>query len=80
MKLSISLRFEGTIVNTNATYRDASTVTLIEMDFGKIMNNPVLLKKLSAAKPQTIEQTKALFKRVEGLKVETNNPVTIEFK
>jgi hypothetical protein len=50
------------------------------MDFGKIMNNPVLLKKLSAAKPQTIEQTKALFKRVEGLKVETNNPVTIEFK
>lgn len=80
MKLSISLRFEGTIVNTNATYRDASTVTLIEMDFGKIMNNPVLLKKLSAAKPQTIEETKALFKRVEGLKVETNNPVTIEFK
>jgi hypothetical protein len=80
MKLNISLRLEGTIVNTNATYRDGSTVTLIEMDFGKIMSNPALLKQMSAAKPQTIEETKALFKRVEGLKFETNNPVTIEFK
>ena len=79
MKLNISLRFEGTIVNTNATYRDGSTVTLIEMDFGKIMSNHELLKQLSTAKPQTIEETKALFKHVEGLKFETNNPVTIEF-
>jgi len=80
MKINISLRLEGTIVNTNATHRNGSTVTLIEMDFGKIMDNPALFKQLSAVKPQTIEETKALLKRVEGLKFETNNPVTIEFK
>jgi hypothetical protein len=80
MKLKISLQFEGTIVNTNATFRDGSTVTLMEMDFGKIMTNAALFKQLSAAKPQSIEETKALLKSVEGLKVETNNPVTVEFK
>jgi hypothetical protein len=50
------------------------------MDFGKIMSNAELLKKLNTAKPQSMEETKALLKNVEGLKIETNNPVTIEFK
>lgn len=80
MKIIISLQCEGTIVQTNATYREGSMVTLIEMDFGKIMSNAALLKKLTTAKPQSIEETKALLKNVEGLKIETNNPVTIEFK
>ncbi len=80
MKLKISLQFEGTIVDTNATFRDGSTVTLMEMDFGKIMNNATLFKQLAAAKPQSIEETKALVKSIEGLKIETNNPVTVEFK
>lgn len=80
MKLKISLQFAGTIVNTNATFRDGSTVTLMEMDFGKIMNNAKLFNQLAAAKPQSIEETKALVKSIEGLKIETNNPVTVEFK
>ncbi|MCX5846120.1 MAG: hypothetical protein NTW12_07155 [Deltaproteobacteria bacterium] len=80
MKLKISLHIEGTIVKTNATYRDGSTVTLIEMDFGKIVSNPELFKKLSASKPESIEETKALVKSVEGLKFEINNPVTVDFK
>jgi hypothetical protein len=80
MKISISLQLEGTIVNTNATYRDGSTVALIEMDFAKMMDDAEQLNKLGAAKPQTIEETKALFKGFKGLKYETNNPVTVEFK
>ena len=80
MKLVISLKFEGTIVKTNAAYRNGSTVTLVEMDFNKFLDNAALLKQLSAAKPQSVEETKALLKSVEGLKFETNNPVTVEFQ
>jgi hypothetical protein len=80
MKLKIALRFEGTILKTNATYRDGSTVTLIEMDFGKIISNATLFKQLLAVNPQSIGETKALFKNVEGLKFETNNPLTVEFE
>jgi hypothetical protein len=80
MKLSISLQFEGTIVNTNATYRDGSTVGLIEMDFAKMMDDAERLNKLGAATPQTIEETKALFKGFKGVKYEMNNPVIVEFK
>ena len=80
MTLSISLQFDGIIVNTNATYRYGSTVTLMEMDFGKIINNSELFRQMSTAKPQSIEEVKALLKGVRGLKVELNNPVIVEFK
>ena len=80
MKLKISLQFEGAIINTNATYRDGSTVTLIEIDLGKIMNDATLFKQMLAVNPQSVGETKALFKNVEGLKFETNNPVTVEFR
>ncbi|MEN6319354.1 MAG: hypothetical protein ABFD82_11440 [Syntrophaceae bacterium] len=80
MRLVISLKFEGTIVKTNASYRDGSMVTLVEMDFNKFLDNADLLKQLNAAKPQSIEATKALLKNVKGLKFEMNNPVTVEFQ
>lgn len=80
MKLVISLKFEGTIVKTNASYRDGSMVTLVEMDFNKFLDNADLLKKLNVAKPQSIEETKTLLKNVKGLKFEMNNPVTVEFQ
>jgi hypothetical protein len=44
------------------------------MNFGKIMNNATLFKQLNAAKPQFIEETKALLKSAEDLKYETDNP------
>ncbi len=80
MKVKIAIQFEGTIKNTNASYRDGSTVTLIEMDIGKLMTNSALFKQVLAANPLSIGETKALFKSVEGLKFETNNPVTVEFE
>ena len=80
MKLNISLQFEGTILKTNAAYRDGSTVTLIEMDFGKIISNATLFMQMLAVNPQSVGETKALLKDVEGLKFETSNPVTVEFK
>ena len=80
MKLKIALQFEGTIINTNASYRDGSTVTLIEMDIGKLMTNSALFKQVLAANPLSVGETKSLFKNVEGLKFETNSPVTVEFK
>jgi len=80
MKLRMALNIGGSIVQTNATYRDGSTLTLMEIDFGKVVSNYDLLKKMSEAKPQSIEETKALLKGIVGFKMELNYPVTVEFK
>ena len=80
MKLSIKLQFDGVIVKTNAAYREGSTVTLMDMDFVKIAGNVALLKQMSAAKPNSIEEMKPLLKGIPGLKMENNNPVIVEFQ
>ncbi|MGO9138032.1 MAG: hypothetical protein ACLP9S_10485 [Syntrophales bacterium] len=80
LKIKISLQFEGTIINTNATYRDGSTVTLIEMDIGKIIGNGDLFKRMLTMNLQSVGETKASFKNVEGLRFETNNPLIVEFR
>ena len=80
MRIGINIRIEGTIVKTNATHRDGSHVTLMEMDFGKIVSNAKYLKKLNEEKPETIEDMKKIVKGIEGLKIELNNPVVVEFK
>ncbi len=80
MKLSISLSIVGTITRTNATYRDGTTLTLMEIDFGKIVGDYELLKKMNEAKPQSVEETKTLLKGLPGFRLELNYPVVVEFQ
>jgi len=80
MKLRISLSIVGTITQTNATYLDGTTLTLMEIDFGKIVHDYDLLKKINEAKPKSVEETKMLLKGIPGFKLELNYPVVVEFK
>ena len=80
MKVSIVLNMIGDIVKTNATYRTDKKITLIDMDFGKLINDMPLLKKINQAQPQSVEEVKAMVKGVEGLKLEFASPVTVDFK
>ena len=80
MSIRLVLEIEGAIVKTNATYRDKSQLTLIDMHFGKIIENVKAFEKLNAMQPKTIEETKELLKGIEGLKIEMNNPVVVSFQ
>ncbi len=80
MRMSIVLTMEGDIVKSNATYRSGRTVTLIDMDFGKLISDPELLKKINKEQPQSVEEMKKMVKGIEGLKMEFTNPVIIDFK
>ncbi len=80
MKVNIVLNMMGDIVSTNATYRTDNKITLIDMDFGKLINDMALLKKINQAQPQSVEEVKAMVKGMEGLKLECTNPVTVDFK
>ena len=80
MKISLAIEVAGRIVQTNAEYKDASRVTLMEMDFNKVLGNPEKFKALSQAQPKTIEEAKALVKGTEGIKAETQPVVTVKFQ
>lgn len=80
MKISMAVEVAGTIKETNAEYKSGSRVTLMEMDFNKLLANPEKFKKMAKEDPKTLQETKALMKGIDGMKVETAPEVKIKFQ
>jgi hypothetical protein len=80
MRVRISIRAEGTITETDAEFHHNAQVTLMEIDFNKLLASPAKLKSLIRARPRTFQETKELLKNVEGAKVETKSAVRIQFE
>jgi hypothetical protein len=79
MKMAFAVTVEGNIVETNATYREGSKITLLEFDFGKLIEMPEQLMKLSLSEPNASEEFKALIRDMPGIKVDLNNEIRIKF-
>jgi hypothetical protein len=71
--VDISLNVNGRIVKSNAPYVDGSRVTLLQIDFDKLLADPTALEKLQSA-----TDLKAIA-AVPGLKIVSTPKVTIEF-
>ncbi len=86
MKLSIKLVVDSGISETNATHRDGDTVTLMEIEINKLMENPEKMKKLlelsNSADPSSANRSAfiELIKNVEGIKYEVNPKITLKLK
>lgn len=80
MKITLAVEVEGAIKETNAEYRDGSRVTLVEMDLNKLLGDPVKLKEVAKANPQSLAEAKALLKSIEGVKIESSPEVKIKFQ
>lgn len=80
MKISIVVEAGTEVVETNSLFVDGARVTLVEMDFGALMENMDKLKEMAKSKPKTMEETKELLKDVPGFKVNPDQEITIEFK
>lgn len=80
MKLKMSVEVAGTITETNAEYHDGARVTLMEVDLNKLLADPKRFKKLMKENPKTLQESKALLKGIDGIKVETAPEVRIKFQ
>jgi len=77
LKISIAVKPVGTLVRTNSPFVSDGTVTLFEMDFDQLLDNPAAMAKLQQLK--SLEDAKAAFKDVKGLKVNPSRDLEIEF-
>jgi hypothetical protein len=80
MRIHLALEVDGTILSTGATYRDGSKVTLIDMDFTKIIENEELFKELASTDTGSVEKTKEIIKDIPGIRVELQDRVEIQFR
>lgn len=78
--IGITVQPEGEIVETNATYREGNKITLLEMDFNKLLSDEKMLETFAKKDPDTIEEAKDLVKKLPGFKIEPNKKVTIKFE
>lgn len=80
MRMSLVLQFQGTITETNATHLEGSCVTLFEMDFGALLENPEKLAGLYQKQPSSLEDIKRLVSGLPGLRVDMNDELYVEFQ
>ncbi|MCP4267329.1 MAG: hypothetical protein GY777_17450 [Candidatus Brocadiaceae bacterium] len=80
MKIAMSIEVQGDIIETNATHREGSRITLMEMDFSKLLQLPDQFKKFAQANATSLMETKKLLKNIPGIKVDLNEEITLKIK
>lgn len=80
MKITVAIEVEGAIVETNATHRQGSRITLMEMEFDKLIQNQEKFKEFAKLKPESLEEVKKVMKDLPGIKVELNEEVKVKFR
>ena len=79
MKFEIGIEVNGTIIATNASQRNGNYLTLIELDLDKVIaDNPAQLKLGTFS--GTALPPRAVLENIPGVKVESNEKMTVLFE
>ena len=80
MRISLKLDFPGGIAETNAEHVEGNKVTMMDIDFGKLIAQQDKFKEFMKAQPGSPAEAKEMLKGVDGVKVETAEKLTIKLK
>jgi len=80
MKIAMVVEVNGSIVETNATHRDGSRITLVDFDLAKLGSSIPQLEKLKLLKGGSLADAKELMKDFPGIKMELNDKVKVVFR
>jgi hypothetical protein len=80
LRIALSVAVDGTIVETNATYREGSKITLLAVDFGKLIGMPELFKKFTESNLNSLEESKELMKQIPGMQIDYQEEIRIQFQ
>lgn len=80
MKMGAKLVVEPGIASTNATYVEGNTITMMDVNFGKILENPDGMKVLGKLNMKDRNKMEAALKGVKGVEIETQKTVNVKLK
>ena len=80
MRIALKLEFPGGIAKTNAEHVEGNKVTMMDIEFGKLMQQQDKFKAFMKAQPDSPAEAKELLKGVEGVKIETSEKLTVQLK
>ena len=80
LRIFTTLVIKGKVIDSNATHRTGSTITLAEIDFGKILDKPELLAKMAAVPPGDQTAAMEMIRNFPGMKIDMNDELRISFR
>ncbi len=79
MRIAMAIEVSGEIRGTNASYHEGRRITLMELDFGKLIEDADRFEELAQANPQTIGEMQELMEGIEGIKVQLEPELWVSF-
>ncbi|NTU98341.1 MAG: hypothetical protein HGA62_11105, partial [Chlorobiaceae bacterium] len=81
MRVYLAVDVQGRVTGTSATYLSGNRITLVDMDFDKLMAHPKQFAAFNALGPNpSPEQMQKIVRTIPGLKVETRKELEVRFK
>ncbi|MGB2867527.1 MAG: hypothetical protein WBD36_03685 [Bacteroidota bacterium] len=80
LKIYTAVEVQGTIVESDASFKSSYSVVLADIDFDKLLADEKGFNRLTQAETASVEEQKKLMKEAKGIKIELNPKVTIKFK
>ena len=80
MRVATKVKVEGEITKTNAAHKEGSTVTLMDIDMGKLLSNKEIMKKMKSPDDMKDFAKFAKIAKEAGATIEPSPEVTVEFK
>lgn len=80
MRVLVQVAVEGGIVESNATHVDGNVITLMDIDFNKLLDDPERLKQLQKTESMSPAAAKQLLRDIPGLRVEVEEEVFVSFR
>ena len=82
-KMGVAVEPQGTLVETDAAHRSENgRVTLMELNFSELMADPQAFERFMKAEDEDLtgEETQKMIRALPGVRVETQETVTMRFK
>lgn len=77
LRIEVRIETETPILETNAAFRDGNTVTLMSMDFGKLLADPEKLKAFADSGADSVEMAKQMMQDIPGIEVDLSPEIRI---
>ena len=71
LRIAMAVEVEGSVVEAKGGWREGNRVTLLEMDFDKLLKDEKLLAKLTASGAKSLDEAQTMLKDVPGMRIPT---------
>ena len=80
MKMALAIEVNGSIIETNATHRDGSRITIVDLDLAKFGSSLPQMEKLKRLQGSSLADAKEMMKDFPGMKMDLNDRLKVVFR